>query len=105
MTNTWKLISLGRGYYSVILKFSSEKTSVWSRGSIALKPGILRLQPWQPDFDPMAQKSSNSHIWVRFYKLPWELWDGQILADIAKNISVPLRIDRATLDGDFGHVA
>ena len=46
LSNNWKLISLGRGYYNVILNSCSDKTVVWSRDPITFKPGILRLQPW-----------------------------------------------------------
>ncbi|XP_050222820.1 uncharacterized protein LOC126672913 [Mercurialis annua] len=62
ITSNWKLISLGRGYYHVILNSISEKNSVWSNGAIMLKPVILRLQHWSPDFDSSAQKSTNTQI-------------------------------------------
>ncbi|XP_050217387.1 uncharacterized protein LOC126668218 [Mercurialis annua] len=63
---SWKLISLGRGYY---------------------------------------QKTTNSQIWVRFYKLPWEYWHPKILTSIAKGIGAPLKIDNATSTAEFGHYA
>ena len=65
----------------------------------------MRLQRWTPGFDPFKEKSTTTQVWVRFYRLPWELWDASILADISRNIGVPLRIDRVTLEGDFRHFA
>ncbi|XP_050211774.1 uncharacterized protein LOC126661935 [Mercurialis annua] len=105
ITSNWKLISLGRGYYHVILNSISEKNSVWSNGVIMLKPGILRLQHWSPDFDPSSQKSTNTQAWVRLYKLSWEYWHPKILSSIAKGIGVPLKIDNATNAAEFGYYA
>ena len=78
-----------------------EKNRVWGRGAVSLKPGVLCLQHWSPDFDFFEQKSTTTQIWVRFYKLPWEYWHHLILTDIAKGIGTPLRIDNNTLNGAF----
>jgi len=40
---------------------------------------------------------------VQFYDLPWEFWHPQILSDMACGIGIPLKFDRATLEGDYGH--
>lgn len=97
----------GRGtiFYHVILNSATEQTAVWGRGSITLKPGILCLQRWSPDFDPATQKSSHTQLWVRFLKLPWEYWHTSILTSIAKSLRVPLKLDNATTLGEFGHYA
>ncbi|XP_050223701.1 uncharacterized protein LOC126673551 [Mercurialis annua] len=105
LKSEWKLISMGRGYYHVILNTMEEKNAIWGKGVIALKPGTLRLQPWSPDFDPSIQRTTNAQIWVRLYKLPWEYWHSQILSSIARGIGVPLKIDQATANGEFGHYA
>ena len=42
---------------------------------------------------------------MRFYDLPWAYWHPQILSDLARAIGIPLKIDRATLNGDFGNLA
>ena len=105
LTSAWKLISLGRGFYQILLTSEHEKTRVWGRGSVSLKPGILRLQEWSTDFDPFEQKSTTTQLWVRFYKLPWVYWHQAILADIARGIGTPLRINNNTINGAFGHYA
>ncbi|KAK0582625.1 hypothetical protein LWI29_027805 [Acer saccharum] len=86
---------------------SSEKvTSVLQGiGSLHLKPGILRLQPWTQNFNPNTQRTTNAQIWARFYDLPWEFWHPQILSDMARGVGIPLKFDRATLEGDYGHFA
>ena len=65
----------------------------------------MRLQQWQSGFDPYKQKFTTTQLWVKFYRLPWEFWDLQILVDIAHNIGTPIHIDKATLDGKLGHFA
>ena len=105
LNSDWRLISLGRGYYQILLKSPAEKTHVWGLGSVHLKPGILRLQPWVPDFNPSLQKSTNAQVWVRLFDLSWEYWHPKIISDLARGIGVPLRLDKATSDGDFGHYA
>ncbi|XP_050222822.1 uncharacterized protein LOC126672915 [Mercurialis annua] len=105
LNNTWRLISIGKGFYYIILSSMDDKTKVWGMGSINIKPGIIRLQPWIPDFNPTDQKSTNAQVWVRFYRLPWDYWDVQTLADTARGIGIPLRIDAATANGELGHFA
>ncbi|KAK3217928.1 hypothetical protein Dsin_011898 [Dipteronia sinensis] len=96
--------SLGsKGYFQIMLNSDAENNMVWSLGSLNLKLGVLRLQPWIPDFNPSLQKSSNAQVWVRFYDLSWESWHPNIIFDLARGIGVPLRLDMATIEGDFGH--
>ena len=83
LSSQWRLISLGKGYFHILLTSKSEKDVVWGRGSLSLKPRVLCLQRWVPGFDPSKEKTTNTQVWVRFFRLPWELWDAQILADIA----------------------
>ena len=66
---------------------------------------MLRLQQWSPGFDLFKQKISITQLWTRFHRLPWELWDPQLLCDIASKIGTLVRIDCVTLDKDFGHYA
>ncbi|KAK0587194.1 hypothetical protein LWI29_018861 [Acer saccharum] len=44
-------------------------------------------------------------VWVRLFNLSWEYWHPKIISDLARGIGVPLRLDKATSDGDFGHYA
>ncbi|KAK2653306.1 hypothetical protein Ddye_013162 [Dipteronia dyeriana] len=79
-----------------ILKSPRDKNKV---GSINLKLGVLRLQPWVPDFNPSLQKSTNAQVWVRFYDFSWEYWHPKTIFDLARGIGVPLRLKKATIDG------
>ncbi|PON69641.1 hypothetical protein PanWU01x14_087640 [Parasponia andersonii] len=103
--SSWHLISLRKGYFLILLISEEDKTHVWSMSSLNIKPGILKLQPWVPGFVPSEQKTTNVQVCVRFYELSWEFWHSQILSDLARAVGVPLKIDQATLNGDFGHFA
>ena len=70
-------------------------------GSLNLNPRVWRLQPWDKNFNPYSQKNTSVQAWVCLWDLPWVYWHPQILADI----SIPLRFDQATINGDFGHYA
>ena len=39
----WRLISLGKGYFQILLSSEDEKAKVWSMGSLNLKLGIFHL--------------------------------------------------------------
>ncbi|WCJ43865.1 hypothetical protein M5689_024574 [Euphorbia peplus] len=101
----WRLISLGKGFYHLLLPSNDIKQLVRSRGVLGLTPGVFRVQPWSPDFDPFSQKTSSTQIWVRLYNLPWVYWDPIILSDISRCLGGLIKIDRATLEGDYGHFA
>ena len=70
-------------------------------GSLNLNPRVWRLQPWDKNFNPYSQKNTSVQASVCLWDLPWVYWHPQILADI----SIPLRFDQATINGDFGHYA
>ncbi|KAK3212740.1 hypothetical protein Dsin_017446 [Dipteronia sinensis] len=78
----WRLISLGKRLFLDHFEVFWDKNKVWGLGLVNLKPGVIRLQPWVPDFNPFLQKSTNAQV-----------------------LRVPLRLDKATIDGDFGHYA
>ncbi|KAK3225357.1 hypothetical protein Dsin_005219 [Dipteronia sinensis] len=65
--------------------------------SILLKKGgyvVVRV-------DPSTYKS---RLLGPFYDLSWEYWHPKIIFDLARGIGVPLRLDMATMEGDFGHL-
>ncbi|KAF1870212.1 hypothetical protein Lal_00003418 [Lupinus albus] len=52
MIGEWNMISLGRGFYDFSFASLEDMRMVCSVGSWSLKPGILRLSLWSPDFNP-----------------------------------------------------
>ena len=104
-TESWRIVSLGRGFYNIHFSNPEDRNRVWQAASWSIKPGILRLQPWTPDFNPFNQRPTNAQVWVRIHDLSWEYWHPQILSDIAKCVGHPLKIDNASIQGDLGHYA
>lgn len=101
--NDWRLISLGKGYYHIILNTESEKTIVWAKDSLNCKSSIIHLQEWSLNFNPMIKKLTTTQVWVRLYGLNWVLWHLQILSNIAHSIRVPLRFDYHIVNGYAEH--
>ncbi|PON62529.1 hypothetical protein TorRG33x02_279030 [Trema orientale] len=54
----WSLYSSWR--FHILLSSEADKAKVWGLGSLNLKPGVLRLQPWFPNFNPHTQSSTNA---------------------------------------------
>ncbi|KAK2638453.1 hypothetical protein Ddye_026248 [Dipteronia dyeriana] len=52
LNSQWRLISLGRGFFQILLNSEEEKAKFWGIGPLHLKPGTLRLQPWTQNFNP-----------------------------------------------------
>ncbi|XP_024179143.1 uncharacterized protein LOC112185167 [Rosa chinensis] len=98
----WRIIPMGKGYYS--FSFSSEDyvSRTWAKGSIALKLGTLRLMRWIPNFSPATQRNTNAQVWVKFWDLGLEFWEPTTLFEIASGIGVPVKIDENTLHQIFG---
>ncbi|KAF1862973.1 hypothetical protein Lal_00018817 [Lupinus albus] len=72
--------------------------------SWSLKPGILRLSLWTPDFNPMVQKLQHSQCF-KITGLPQEYWCPSIIFTIAGGIGSPIVLDEATTNRSFGHFA
>ncbi|PON43618.1 hypothetical protein PanWU01x14_272350, partial [Parasponia andersonii] len=95
-----------KSFADVVLNKETMVIPLPSTSSIPQQKGAYVLvKPWVPGFIPSEQKTTNVQVWVRFYELPWEFWHLQILFDLARAVGVPLKIDQATLNGDFGHFA
>ncbi|KAL6175680.1 hypothetical protein ACLB2K_052319 [Fragaria x ananassa] len=101
----WKLIPMGKGYYA--FSFASEDcvSRVWGKGAVFLKPGMLRLMRWVPNFSPANQRNMNAQVWVKFWDLGLEFWEPTTLFEIAHGIGAPIKIDENTLQKRFGHYA
>ncbi|KAL6198116.1 hypothetical protein ACLB2K_027908 [Fragaria x ananassa] len=56
----WRIIPKGKGYYTFNFASKATRSKVWGKGSIALKPGVLRFMQWTPNFSPVSQKNMNA---------------------------------------------
>ncbi|KAE9602006.1 putative transcription factor interactor and regulator CCHC(Zn) family [Lupinus albus] len=78
---------------------------ICASGSWSLKPGLLRLSLWTPDFNPELQRVTHSQCWVKISGLPHEYWCPTIIFTIAGGVGTPITLDEATKNRAFGHFA
>lgn len=104
-TQPWTMLSLGRGYYEFFFYSEADLRTVWARGTVNLKPGLLRLFEWSKDFNMHKQRNTHAQVWIRLLELPQEYWMEQTLREIASAVGTPLIIDNATTKRIFGHYA
>jgi len=68
----WKMVPLGRVFFEFRFSCADDLRSVWSNGAWNLKPGLLKLPRWSPDFKASSQKQTHSQVWARFHNLHLE---------------------------------
>ncbi|KAF1897548.1 hypothetical protein Lal_00036990 [Lupinus albus] len=105
MVGKWSMISLGRGFYEFTFSSVEDMLSICATGSWNLKPGLLRLSVWTPDFNPVLQKVTHSQCWIKIYGLPQEYWCPSIIFTIAGGLGSPISLDGTTTNRAFGHFA
>ncbi|XP_019447216.1 PREDICTED: uncharacterized protein LOC109350434 [Lupinus angustifolius] len=103
MIANWNMLSLGKGFYEFSFSTMEDMRKICSIGTWNLKPGILRLFLWTPDFNLNHQKQTHSQTWIRITGLPQEYWSPKIIFSIAGGIGTPLSLDGATSNRTFGH--
>jgi len=79
--------------------------SVWAKGTINMKPGVLRLFEWTRDFNMHKQKNTHAQVWIRLMELLQEYWMDRTLREIASAMGTPLVIDNATSKRLYDHYA
>ena len=101
----WKMTPLGEGYIEFAFASYEDLRSIWAKGTLNLKPGLLQLFEWSKDFSARTQRQTHAHVWIRLHKLPQEYWMDRTLKEIASAIGTLLLVDSATKNRVFGHYA
>ncbi|KAL6224699.1 hypothetical protein ACLB2K_003554 [Fragaria x ananassa] len=60
----WKIVPMGKGYFTFSFSTDEDLSTVWVKGAIALKPGFLRFMRWVPNFSPANQRNTNAQVSV-----------------------------------------
>ncbi|XP_057811449.1 uncharacterized protein LOC131025670 [Salvia miltiorrhiza] len=102
---SWKLIPLGKGYYTMIFNTAEDKLRVKAQNTWEVSRGHLRIREWTKNFDPFKEHSSLANVWVRIHYLPIEYWNVKVLTGIARFVGHPLRVDGMSAQCDFGQFA
>lgn len=100
--SNWTIIPMGRGFFVFQFASMDDLQRIWAHGSVLLKPGVLRLSRWHPDFSPSTYKNTHAQLWVRFWDLGLQYWEPKTLFEIARGIGLPIKIDPATLNRRVG---
>lgn len=58
----WKLTPLARGYFEFSFSSYEDLRSVWAKGTLNLKPGLLRLFEWSKDFNARTQRQTHAQV-------------------------------------------
>ncbi|XP_057770861.1 uncharacterized protein LOC130990652 [Salvia miltiorrhiza] len=101
----WKLIPLGKGYYTFVFQNDTDKALAKSKYVWEVINGHLRVREWSRNFDPFKEHSSLANVWVRIHYLPIEYWHEEVIAGVARYVDHPIRIDGASTTRDFGQFA
>jgi len=101
----WKMTPLVKGYFEFSFASYDDLRTVWSKGTLNLKLGLLRLFEWSKDFSARTQRQTHAHVWIRLLELPQEYCMDRTLREIASAIETPLLIDSATQNRVFRHYA
>ncbi|KAL8465781.1 hypothetical protein ACS0TY_035037 [Phlomoides rotata] len=102
---SWSLIPLGEGYYSIRFSCDEDRERIYARRSWQIKPGLLRLQCWVPDFNPFRVNTSVVQAWIRILELPLEYWNKHIIIALASAVGTVIKIDERTMNRTMGRFA
>ncbi|KAL8506447.1 hypothetical protein ACS0TY_017368 [Phlomoides rotata] len=101
----WTMIPIGEGYYSIQFSCDGDKERIFTRRTWQLKPSVLRLQRWVPDFNPYRVTTSIVQAWIRISELPLEYWNKHIITSLVSAVGTVIKIDKRTLNKTMGHFA
>ncbi|CAH9058811.1 unnamed protein product [Cuscuta epithymum] len=82
----------------VIFKFKSEETrsKVLMEGPYSLFGKSLYLKTFSEDFSFNSDEFLKVPIWVKFPYLPMQVWDEEVISEIASRVGTSLTTDRIT---------
>lgn len=83
----------------VLIEISNEEdyTRIWMRQQWWFDGYPMRVFKWTPTFNP-REESPVFPVWIRLPGLPVHLFDKRAMAELAKFVGVPLKIDEPTAD-------
>ncbi|XP_026450923.1 uncharacterized protein LOC113351073 [Papaver somniferum] len=101
---TAKFVPMTKGFFIIMLSSKEDKEKV-RKTKWFINEHLLRLIDWYPSFNPEKQATSHATVWVRFPRLPVELWTEKTILSMGKVLGNPIVLDQKTLDLDFGYFA
>jgi len=63
-TGAWSMTPLGRGFYELFFASEDDMCMIWAKGTVNLKPSVLRLFEWTKDFNKHKQRNTHAQVWI-----------------------------------------
>ncbi|KAL5729187.1 hypothetical protein ACHQM5_002168 [Ranunculus cassubicifolius] len=73
-----------------------DRDKVLQQGSIHISTKLFVIRPWSPDIEKDRNSIKSIPLWVKFTKLPKQIWNGKGLSRLASTIGKPMFMDKGT---------
>lgn len=105
LDNGCELIDLDKRY--MIARFYSREdyTSVLNGGPWMVMGHYLTITKWRPNFVPFDQHVSTTLVWIRFPKLPMEMFNTAVLTRLGNVLGRTIKVDTTSKDAIRGKFA
>ncbi|KMT00122.1 hypothetical protein BVRB_1g019440 [Beta vulgaris subsp. vulgaris] len=95
-----KLITLGKGFYSVKCPDADTCATVLAGGPWNILGSHIWVQYWEPGFKPSQAKINTVPRWVMLPELPIEFFNQKMLEKIGSTLGRVLKVDAHSLSGE-----
>ena len=84
----------------ILFRFSNlqDMSPIWEGHSWHVNGLNLVLRKWEPYFDPFSMTIQRVDQWVKITRLPFELWEKDILKVLLKDVRTFLKVNDITLN-------
>ncbi|XP_026430948.1 uncharacterized protein LOC113328071 [Papaver somniferum] len=100
----FKLIPLGKGFFVIKLENEIDMKYIWN-GYWMVNSQVFKLRLWESNFNPTAQKSTTTFVWVNFLGLGIEYWKEKMLISMGDAIGRAIKVGDTTLKREVGYYA
>ncbi|XP_026378686.1 uncharacterized protein LOC113273136 [Papaver somniferum] len=100
----FQLIPIGKGVFVIKLENEIDIKYIWN-GYCMVKSHVLKLRLWESNFNPAAQKSTTTFVWVNFPGFGIEYWKEKMLMSMGDAIGRAIKVDDTTLKREVGYYA
>lgn len=92
------IADLPNGFYYIRCENQAMQSKLLCESPWRVAACILQLAPWRESFQPALEKLSSAIVWIQIFRLPMELWEGEILEMVASQFGRVLKVDEHTID-------
>ncbi|CAL1401631.1 unnamed protein product [Linum trigynum] len=97
--------SISWGFYVVRFTHQLDYERAAAGGPWMIGDHYLTVRPWRKGFDPKDVEVASTLVWAKFLALPIEYVKKKAAEKISSRMGKPVRVDRATQNGERGKYA